>query len=84
MHTFSVITVTLIAGVFFAGCGNRAGMSSQQSPSSMAQESDAQATTLPPSTGDVDQDFREIEASLDSMNTDVDFPSVSEAELTEQ
>ncbi len=84
MQTFSKITLALFACIGFAGCSYRANNALEQLNAETALESQVQSSDLPASTGNVDQDFAEIEASLDSMNADVDFPSVSEAELTAQ
>lgn len=84
MQKVTTISLALLACSIFAGCSNRANNTVEQMPTETTRESQAQTNQLPTSTGNMDEDFAQIEASLDSMNADVDFPSVSEAELTEQ
>lgn len=84
MQTVSTVTLTILACLFFAGCSNSINNALEQMPTETTRESQAQTNQLLTSTGNVDEDFAQIEASLESMNADVDFPSVSEAELTVQ
>lgn len=83
MRTFSVFAFTVIASLVLAGCSTPSNKATQeQSPSTLEQSNEGPAA-LPTSNGDMDEDFEDIETSLDSINPDTDFPSVSESELSE-
>jgi PBP1b-binding outer membrane lipoprotein LpoB len=82
MNKFSLSALAIIASLVLVGCSS-SNNSAQQETSTADQAATSESTALPTSTGDIDKDFEDIEESLDSVNTDADFPSVSETELSQ-
>jgi hypothetical protein len=82
-NRIAIFALAVMVSFAFAGCDNQSNNVAQPENPSTLEQSNGAPAALPSSSGDIDEDFEDIESSLDSIDPDTDFPSVSESELSE-
>lgn len=75
MKRIIIISSFIFATILFTGCTQKLNNSVNiDSPSNMAADNTESTVVSPNSSGNVDKDLEEIEAAIDSLDIEADFP----------